>query len=60
MKRIVMGLNGCGHINVECDHVTIQDGAIIAMRGEELAAYADLSVVLTAHVSQKEKREEDI
>ena len=57
MKRFIATLNGGSFINIPADHMTFNTDTNLVMvhNGQALVACVDVSVVITAHISDKEK-----
>lgn len=53
MKRFVAIMNDGSFINVPATKMEIEENAIIVTDGESKVAYMDLSVVLCAHISER-------
>lgn len=56
MTRFIADLNGGSHINIPADRMVLTEDrtGLLVYQGRELAAYVDLSAVVTAHMSNKE------
>ena len=56
MKRFIATLNGESYINIPADHMTFNTDTNLVMvyNGQALVACVDVSVVITAHISDKE------
>lgn len=55
MKRFVAQLNDGGYINIPAESMSLDDVYIKVYHNGELVAFLDVSVVLCAHVSEKEE-----
>ena len=53
MKRCNIVLNGGSYINVAADCMAMEDNMLYVYDGNSLVAVADISVVLSAHISEK-------
>ena len=53
MKRCNIVLNGGSYINVAADRMAMEDHMLYVYDGNSLVAVADISVVLSAHISEK-------
>ena len=53
MKRCNIVLNGGSYINVAADRMAMEDNVLYVYDGNSLVAVADISVVLSAHISEK-------
>ena len=53
MKRFNACLNGGTYINVEATRMEIVDNMIRVWNEDELVAFVDISVVMTAHISER-------
>ena len=57
MKRFITTLNGESYINIPADRMVFNQDTNMVMfyNGQALVACVDVSVVITAHISDKEK-----
>lgn len=57
MKRFIATLNGESYINIPADRMVFNQDTNLVMvyNGQALVACVDVSVVITAHTSDKEK-----
>lgn len=57
MKRFIATLNGGSFINIPADRMVFNHDSNMVMvyNGQALVACVDVSVVITAHISDKEK-----
>ena len=57
MKRFIATLNGDSYINIPADRMVFNKDTNMVMvyNGQALVACVDVSVVITAHISDKEK-----
>lgn len=53
MKRCNIVLNGGSYINVAADRMAMEDNMLYVYDGNSLVAVVDISVVLSAHISEK-------
>ena len=53
MKRFVAILNDGSFINVPATSMEFAENAIIVSEGKNVVAYVDVSVVLYAHISER-------
>lgn len=53
MKRFYAVLNGGDFININATRMELEDNAIRVYNGTELVAFIDVSVVLSAHMSER-------
>lgn len=56
MKRFIAVLNDCSHINIPATRMEIKDNAIRVWNGDDLVAYIDVGIVLSAHMSERTER----
>lgn len=54
MKRFIAQLNDCSFINIQADRFVLQDQTLLVYNDNNLVAFLDISVVLTAHLSEKQ------
>lgn len=52
-KRFNAVLNGDSYVNVAADRMEIVDNMLYVWNGDELAALLDVSVILSAHISER-------
>lgn len=52
-KRFTASLNGGAYVNVPATHMEMDDNMLYVWNGEDLVALLDVSVVLSAHISEK-------
>lgn len=57
MKRFIATLNGESYINIPADRMVFnqETNLVMVYNGQALVACVDVSVVITAHISDKEK-----
>lgn len=57
MKRFIATLNGESYINIPADRMVFNQDSNMVMvyNGQAFVACVDVSVVITAHISDKEK-----
>lgn len=53
MKRFNACLNGGTYINVEATRMELVDNVICVWNNSELVAVVDISIVMTAHISER-------
>lgn len=53
MKRFIAILNDQSYVNVPATRMQFEDNAIWVWNGEELVAYIDVGVILSAHISER-------
>ena len=53
MKRFNACLNGGTYINVEATRMELVDNVICVWNRSELVAVVDISIVMTAHISER-------
>lgn len=53
MKRCNIVLNGGSYINVAADRMEMEENMLYVYDGNNLAAVVDISVILSAHISEK-------
>ena len=53
MKRCNIVINGGSYINVAADRMEKEDCMLYVYDGDNLVAAADVSVILSAHISEK-------
>lgn len=55
MKRFTAAINDGGYISIEATRMDLDENgnAIRAWNGDELVAYIDTSVLLSAHISER-------
>jgi len=53
MKRCNIVLNGGSYINVAADRMEKEEDMLYVYDGNSLVATADISVILSAHISEK-------
>lgn len=52
-KRFNAVLNGDSYVNVAADRMEVKDNMLYVWNGDELVALLDVSVILSAHISEK-------
>lgn len=52
MSRFVATLNGAGSINIPAERMAKNDNFLYVWRGNDLVAMIDVSVVISAHISE--------
>ena len=52
MKRCNIVLNGCSYINVAADRMEKEEDMLYVYDGANLVAVVDVSVILSAHISE--------
>lgn len=57
MKKFIAQLNGGNFINIRADEMRMENDAITVYCCGKLVAFIDTSVVLSAHLSEKEVKE---
>ena len=55
MKKFVAILNDGAHINVEATRMELTEIAVIAWKDKEPVAYIEITAVISAHMSGKER-----
>lgn len=53
MKRFTAVLNDQSYVNVPATRMEMVDNAIRVWNGDELVAFIDVSVILSAHISER-------
>lgn len=53
MKRFNACLNGGTYINVEATRMELVDNLIYVWNGDEFVACCDISIVMSAHISER-------
>ena len=53
MKRFIAILNDQSYVNVPATRMQLEDNAIRVWNEEELVAYIDVGVILSAHISER-------
>lgn len=53
MKRFNAFINGGNYINVEATRMELVDNMIRVWNNDELVAIADISTIMTAHISER-------
>ena len=53
MKRFTAQLNDMSYINVQADRMELVDNMLRVWDGNNLVAVADISAVVTAHISER-------
>lgn len=53
MKRFTAALNDGGYVSVTATRMEKEENAILVWNGDELVAYIDVSVILSAHISER-------
>lgn len=53
MKRFIAILNDQSYVNVSATRMEMVDNAIRVWNGDELVAFIDVSVILSAHISER-------
>lgn len=53
MKRFTAVLNDGGYVSVPATRMEKEENAILVWNGDELVAYIDVSVILSAHISER-------
>lgn len=53
MKKFIAQLNDGGYINIQADKMQMSDSCIYVYSKENLVAVVDVSVILSAHISEK-------
>ena len=53
MKRFNACLNGCTYINVEATKMELVENTILVWNKTELVAVVDISIVMSAHISER-------
>lgn len=53
MKRFIAILNDQSYVNVPATRMEMVDNAIRVWNGDELVAFIDVSVILSAHISER-------
>ena len=52
-KRFMASLNGGAYVNLPATHMVMNDNMLYVWNGEDLVALLDVSVILSAHISEK-------
>ena len=52
MKRFTAVLNDGGYVSVPATRMEQEENAIRVFNGDDLVAYIDVSVILSAHISE--------
>lgn len=52
-KRFNATLNGDGFVNVAATRMEVKDNMLYVWNGDDLVALLDVSVILSAHISEK-------
>ena len=52
-KRFNAVLNGDSYVNVAADRMEIVDNMLYVWNGDDLVALLDVSVILSAHISER-------
>ena len=60
MKRFNAQLNDCSYINIDADEMVLEDNCIRVYHGGKLVAFLDTSIVLSAHLSEKAVKSNEI
>lgn len=55
MKRFIAIMNDGSFINIPATRMDMADNALVVWEGENVVAYVDVSVVLTAHISERKE-----
>ena len=53
MKRFIAILNDQSYVNVAATRMELVDNALNVWNGVDLVAYIDVSVILSAHISER-------
>lgn len=55
MKRFIAILNDQSYVNVPATRMEMVENAIRVWNGDELVAFIDVSVILSAHISERKE-----
>ena len=57
MKKFIAQLNDCSFINISADEMMLEDNCIRVYCEGKLVAFLDVSIILSAYLSEKAVRE---
>lgn len=60
MRKFIAQLNDCSYINISADEMILEDNCIQVYCEGKLVAFLDVSVVLSAHLSEKAVKANEI
>lgn len=52
-KRFMASLNGGAYVNLPATRMEVNDNMLYVWNGDDLVALLDVSVILSAHISEK-------